>query len=637
MIVVNFQKKQYNIEEGTTIKSFLQGIDQLKPSIVVAKINNRLVDLSYKIKEDHAEIVALSISDAEALSVLRHSASHLMAQAVKELFPDAKLAIGPSIEDGFYYDFSVSTTFTPQDLEKIEQRMMELAKEDIPIERIEISKAEAEKLFRERNEDYKLEILKDIPDNMVSIYRQGNFIDLCTGPHLPSTGYLKAFKLLSTAGAYWRGNEHNEMLKRIYGTAFPDKASLKAYIDRIEEAKKRDHRKIGKELDLFSIDDEIGAGLVLWHPKGAIIRNIIENYWKELHVASGYQFVYTPHIAKLSLWETSGHLGFYRENMFPSMELENVDYQLKPMNCPFHIRIYKSATRSYRDLPLRWAELGTVYRFERSGVMHGLMRVRGFTQDDAHVFATQDHLKDEVIKILDLAIQYLKTFGFEQFNVYLSTRPEKYVGSLENWERAESALKGALESRAITYLVDPGEGVFYGPKIDIKIKDILGREWQCSTIQVDFNLPERFDVTYIGEDNQKHRVVMVHRAIMGSLERFIGVLIEHYGGAFPFWLSPIQARVITINSRNVDYAEEVLIALRNKSIRVEPDYREETLSYKIREATLHKIPYVVVVGDKEQQTKTVNVRQYKENKQSTFSVDELVELLYKKNIERINT
>ncbi|MGB9735589.1 MAG: threonine--tRNA ligase [bacterium] len=637
MIVVNFQKKQYNIEEGTTIKSFLQGIDQLKPSIVVAKINNRLVDLSYKIKEDHAEIVALSISDAEALSVLRHSASHLMAQAVKELFPDAKLAIGPSIEDGFYYDFSVSTTFTPQDLEKIEQRMMELAKEDIPIERIEISKAEAEKLFRERNEDYKLEILKDIPDNMVSIYRQGNFIDLCTGPHLPSTGYLKAFKLLSTAGAYWRGNEHNEMLKRIYGTAFPDKASLKAYIDRIEEAKKRDHRKIGKELDLFSIDDEIGAGLVLWHPKGAIIRNIIENYWKELHVASGYQFVYTPHIAKLSLWETSGHLGFYRENMFPSMELENVDYQLKPMNCPFHIRIYKSATRSYRDLPLRWAELGTVYRFERSGVMHGLMRVRGFTQDDAHVFATQDHLKDEVIKILDLAIQYLKTFGFEQFNVYLSTRPEKYVGSLENWERAESALKGALESRAITYLVDPGEGVFYGPKIDIKIKDILGREWQCSTIQVDFNLPERFDVTYIGEDNQKHRVVMVHRAIMGSLERFIGVLIEHYGGAFPFWLSPIQARVITINSRNVDYAEEVLIALRNKSIRVEPDYREETLSYKIREATLHKIPYVIVVGDKEQQTKTVNVRQYKENKQSTFSVDELVELLYKKNIERINT
>ncbi|MGC8900960.1 MAG: threonine--tRNA ligase [bacterium] len=637
MIVVNFQKKQYNIEEGTTIKSFLQGIDQLKPSIVVAKINNRLVDLSYKIKEDHAEIVALSISDPEALSVLRHSASHLMAQAVKELFPDAKLAIGPSIEDGFYYDFSVSTTFTPQDLEKIEQRMMELAKEDIPIERIEISKAEAEKLFRERNEDYKLEILKDIPDNMVSIYRQGNFIDLCTGPHLPSTGYLKAFKLLSTAGAYWRGNEHNEMLKRIYGTAFPDKASLKAYIDRIEEAKKRDHRKIGKELDLFSIDDEIGAGLVLWHPKGAIIRNIIENYWKELHVASGYQFVYTPHIAKLSLWETSGHLGFYRENMFPSMELENVDYQLKPMNCPFHIRIYKSATRSYRDLPLRWAELGTVYRFERSGVMHGLMRVRGFTQDDAHVFATQDHLKDEVIKILDLAIQYLKTFGFEQFNVYLSTRPEKYVGSLENWERAESALKGALESRAITYLVDPGEGVFYGPKIDIKIKDILGREWQCSTIQVDFNLPERFDVTYIGEDNQKHRVVMVHRAIMGSLERFIGVLIEHYGGAFPFWLSPIQARVITINSRNVDYAEEVLIALRNKSIRVEPDYREETLSYKIREATLHKIPYVIVVGDKEQQTKTVNVRQYKENKQSTFSVDELVELLYKKNIERINT
>jgi threonyl-tRNA synthetase len=636
MLLINFQNQQYKIEEGTSIKGFLEGIKKFDPSIVVAKLNGRYVDLSHKIHENNAELEALSITDPQVLGILRHSASHLMAQAVKELFPDARLAIGPSIEDGFYYDFSVKDTFTPQDLEKIEQHMKELAKKDIPIERLEVTKEQAEKIFKERHEDYKIELLQGL-DGVISIYRQGDFIDLCTGPHLPSTGYIKAFKLLSIAGAYWRGDEHNEMLKRIYGTAFPDQESLKAYLERLEEAKKRDHRKLGRELDLFSIEEEIGPGLVLWHPKGALLRNIIENYWKELHNASGYQFVYTPHVAKLSLWETSGHLGFYRENMFPSMELENVDYQLKPMNCPFHIAIYKSATKSYKDLPLRWAELGTVYRFERSGVMHGLMRVRGFTQDDAHIFATPEQLKDEIANILDLAIQYLKTFGFEQFNVYLSTRPEKYVGTLENWEKAESSLKAALESRAIPYSIDPGEGVFYGPKIDIKIKDVLGREWQCSTIQIDFNLPERFDVTYIGADNQKHRVVMVHRAIMGSLERFIGVLIEHYGGAFPFWLSPVQVKLIAINSRNVDYANEIMLNLKKKLIRVESDYREETLSYKIREATVQKVPYIVVVGDKEQQTKTVNVRQYKEKKQVSLSVDELIELLYKKNIERINS
>jgi threonyl-tRNA synthetase len=636
MLTINFENKQYDIKEETTVKAFLDSIKKLTPDLVIAKINDRYVDLSYKIKEDKAELKFISIKDTDALNVLRHSASHLMAQAVKELFPDAKLTIGPSIEDGFYYDFSIANPFTPQDIAKIEQRMKELAKKNIPIERMELTKDEAEKLFRDIHEDYKIEILKDI-NGTISVYKQGDFIDLCSGPHVPSTGYIKAVKLLSTAGAYWRGDEHNEMLKRIYGTAFPDKESLKAYLDRIEEAKKRDHRKLGKELDLFSIEDEIGAGLVLWHPKGAVLRNIIENYWKDLHTASGYQFVYTPHIAKLSLWNTSGHLGFYRENMFPSMELESVDYQLKPMNCPFHIAIYKTNTRSYKDLPLRWAELGTVYRFERSGVMHGLMRVRGFTQDDAHIFVTPEKLEDEVVKILELAIRYLKTFGFEQFNIYLSTRPEKYVGSLDNWAKAESALKGALESRSMAYSIDPGEGVFYGPKIDIKIKDVLGREWQCSTIQIDFNLPERFDVSYIGDDNQKHRTIMVHRAIMGSLERFIGVLIEHYGGAFPFWLSPVQAKVIAINTRNVDYANEIVLALKKKQIRVEDDYRDETLSYKIREATLQKIPYLLIVGDKEQQTKTVTLRQYKEVKQLAFSVDELMELLYKKNIERTNT
>lgn len=636
MISIFFGNKQYSIKEGTSIKAFLEDIKKLSPSIAAVKINDMYVDLQHVIKENEAVITPVMINDPQALKILRHSASHLMAHAVKELFPNVKLGIGPAIEDGFYYDFSVANPFTYQDIEKIERLMKEISEKDIPIERIELSRDEAEKLFAERHEDYKLELLKNI-NGTISVYRQDGFVDLCAGPHVPSTGYIKSFKLLSTAGAYWRGKEHNEMLKRIYGTAFPDNKSLKAYLNKVEEAKKRDHRKLGRELGLFSLEDEIGAGLVLWHPKGAVLRQIIENYWRDLHAASGYQFVYTPHIAKLSLWDTSGHLGFYRQNMFPPMELENVNYQLKPMNCPFHIAIYKTETKSYRDLPLRWAELGTVYRFERSGVMHGLMRVRGFTQDDAHIFLTPEHLKDEIVKILDLALRYLKAFGFEQFNIYLSTRPEKYVGSPENWQRAESALRSALESEKLSYSVDPGEGVFYGPKIDIKIKDILGREWQCTTIQIDFNLPERFDVAYIGRDNQKHRTVMIHRAIMGSLERFIGVLIEHYGGAFPFWLSPVQVKVITINTRNVAYAEQIVLKLKNVNIRVQADYRDETLSYKIREATMQKTPYLLITGDKEEQTKTVNIREFGNKKQTVFLIDELMDLLNKKNIERINT
>ncbi len=635
MININFENKQYAIKEGTTVKGFLEEINRFSRSVIFAKLNGKAVDLSSVIRDNGSGLNIFDIHSPESLEVLRHSASHLMAHAVKELFPDAVLAIGPAIEDGFYYDFSISGPLDQGMLEKIEQRMKELSKKDIPLQRMELSKAEAQEMFQQRHENYKIELLKGITGD-ISAYRQGDFVDLCYGPHVPSTGYIRAFKLLSVAGAYWRGDEHNEMLKRIYGTAFPDKELLKAHLDRIEEAKKRDHRKLGKELGLFSIEDEIGAGLVLWHPKGAVLRSIIENYWKELHGASGYQFVYTPHIAKLSLWNTSGHLGFYRENMFPSMELEHVDYQLKPMNCPFHIAIYKTETKSYKDLPVRWAELGTVYRFERSGVMHGLMRVRGFTQDDAHIFVTPEQLRGEVINILNLALQYLRTFGFEQFNIYLSTRPEKYVGSLENWAEAESSLKGALEAQGLPYSIDPGEGVFYGPKIDIKIKDVLGREWQCSTIQIDFNLPERFDVSYIGDDNQKHRAIMVHRAIMGSLERFIGVLIEHYGGAFPFWFAPVQVKVITINTRNVDYAKEIVLKLKNMVIRVEEDYREETLSYKIREATVQKIPYLIIVGDREQQTNTVNVRKFKETKQESRSLDELLDMLYKFNRERIN-
>ncbi len=635
MINIIFENKNYSIEQGITIKDFLKSIDKLSDKIVIAKLNDDYVDISHQLSEDNGVLKPVTIDESEGIKALRHSASHLMAQAIKQLFPGAVLAIGPAIEDGFYYDVSIPTPFTTQELEKIEERMKKLAEQDIPIERIELTKPEAQKLFSEKKEHYKLELLKEI-DGKPSVYKQGDFVDLCKGPHVPSTGYIKTFKLLSTAGAYWKGDEHNEMLKRIYGIAFPDKSSLKTYLNNIEEAKKRDHRRLGKELDLFSIEDEIGAGLVLWHPKGAILRQIIENYWKELHLASGYGFVYTPHIAKLSLWETSGHLGFYRENMFPSMELENVDYQLKPMNCPFHISIYKTAMRSYRDLPIRWAELGTVYRFERTGVMHGLMRVRGFTQDDAHIFVTQEQLQDEILKILNLAIEYLKRFGFDRFNIYLSTMPAKHVGTLENWDKAESALKGALGEKGLTYNVDPGEGVFYGPKIDIKIKDVLGREWQCSTIQIDFNLPERFDVDYTGDDNKKHRVVMIHRAIMGSLERFIGVLIEHYGGDFPFWLAPVQVKVIAINTRNVDYSKRIVLKLKNMGIRVEEDYREETLSHKIREATVEKVPYVFVIGDREEQTNTVNIRKKKDAGQITMKVEEISEMLHTKNIEREN-
>ncbi len=636
MIHISFENKQYSFSEGTTVKGFLESINRSSQSVVFAKLNDRAVDLSHEIREDGAVLVVFAINAPESLAVLRHSTSHLMAQAVKELFPDARLAIGPAIEDGFYYDFSVPEPFTPESLGRIEQRMRELSKKDIPIRREELSRAQAQELFGQRHEDYKVELLKDI-DGTISVYRQGDFVDLCSGPHVPSTGYIRTFKLLSTAGAYWRGDEHNEMLRRIYGTAFPDKESLKVHLQRIEEAKKRDHRKIGRELGLFSIEDEIGAGLVLWHPRGAVLRSVIEGYWKDLHAASGYQFVYTPHIAKLSLWETSGHLGFYRENMFPSMELEHVDYQLKPMNCPFHIAIYKAGTKSYRDLPLRYAELGTVYRFERSGVMHGLMRVRGFTQDDAHVFVTSEQLEGEIVDILGLALRYLRTFGFEQFNVYLSTRPEKYVGSLENWAKAESSLKGALVKQGLSYSIDPGEGVFYGPKIDIKIKDVLGREWQCTTIQIDFNEPERFDVSYIGEDNQKHRAIMVHRAIMGSLERFVGVLIEHYGGALPFWCSPVQAKIITINTRNVAYAKEIMLKLKNSGIRAEEDFREETLSYKIREATMLKVPYLMIVGDREQESGTVNVRRPKEAAQKSYGIEELLNMLYTFNTERTST
>jgi threonyl-tRNA synthetase len=531
-----------------------------------------------------------------------------MAHAVKELFPDAKLAIGPATEDGFYYDFDISRPLTPEDLEKIEAKMAEIIKENRPFSRKILSKKEAIELFGKKGEEYKVELLNEISDEEVSVYEEGGFVDLCRGPHVPSTGVVRAFKLLSIAGAYWRGNEKNKMLQRIYGTSFENAKALKEYLAFLEEVKKRDHRRLGKELDLFSISDEIGPGLILWHPNGAVIRRGIEDFWREEHARAGYQILFTPHIARLNLWQRSGHWDFYRENMYSPMEIEGMEYELKPMNCPFHLHIYKSSLRSYRDLPIRYAELGTVYRYERSGVLHGLLRVRGFTQDDAHIFCREDQIEDEILKVLDFTLFILKTFGFDAYDVYLSTRPEKYVGTLEHWERSTDALKRALELKELSYSIDPGEGVFYGPKIDIKVKDSLGRAWQCSTIQVDFNNPQQFDVTYRGSDGKEHKPIMIHRALMGSLERFFGILIEHYAGAFPVWLAPVQASVLTIAERHGEYATAVAERLKAEGIRVGLNLDNEKIGHKIRGATIRKVPYLVIIGDKEISGGTLSLR-----------------------------
>ena len=559
-------------------------------------------------KEKKKEDASLDYTTKEGIETYRHSASHIMAEAVKELFPEAKLAIGPAIEDGFYYDFDVEKPFTPADMEKIEKRMQEIIKRNAPFVREEISKKDAIKLFESKGELYKIELINELNDETISIYRQGGFVDLCRGSHVPSTGKIKAFKLLSTAGAYWRGSEKNKMLQRIYGSAFLTKEELDNYLKKLEEIKRRDHRRLGKELDLFSINDEAGGGLILWHPKGAVIRKTIEDFWRNEHYKNGYELVYSPHMARLDIWRTSGHWDFYRENMYSPMTVEDIEYEIKPMNCPFHIMIYKSHKRSYRELPMRLAELGTVYRYERSGVLHGLMRVRGFTQDDAHIFCRPDQLEDEILKTLDFTLYILKTFGFSEYDIYLSTRPERHVGSPENWEKATNALRLALENKGLKYEIDPGEGVFYGPKIDLKIKDVLGRAWQCTTIQVDFNLPERFDVTYTAEDNKPHQAIMIHRALMGSLERFFGVLIEHYAGAFPVWLSPVQAVIMTITDSQIEYAKGIVELLKKEGIRTEPDFRGEKIGFKIREAQLMKTPYMLIIGDKEVKAGAVAVR-----------------------------
>ena len=543
------------------------------------------------------------------LETIRHSCAHLMAQAVQELFPGTQVTIGPVIEDGFFYDFSRKEAFVPEDLEKIEKRMKELAAADYPIVRSEISREEAIKKFSETGETFKVEIIESIdPNEPITVYSQGDWGDLCGGPHVQSTNKIKAFKLLHTSSAYWRGDERNPVLQRIYGTAWNTEKELRLYLKRLEEAKKRDHRRLGKELDLFSVSDDIGPGLILWHPKGARIRHLMEEFWKKEHFKHGYEMVISPHAAKIDLWKTSGHTEFYKDNMFSNMDIEGREYVMKPMNCPFHIQIYKTKLRSYRDLPVRFGELGTVYRYERSGVLHGLLRVRGFTQDDAHLFCRPSQIEQEITNVLDLIIFILQSFGFHEYKIYLSTRPEKYVGSDEGWESATKALETALNNKNLDFEVDPGEGVFYGPKIDIKIKDSLNRYWQVSTVQVDFNLPEKFDISYIEEDGQRCKPIMLHRALMGSLERFFGCLIEHYAGAFPLWLAPVQVILLPITDKHAEYTEKIAQQLEDSGIRVEKDLRNEKIGFKIREAQLQKIPYMVVLGDKEVESSTLGVR-----------------------------
>ncbi len=537
---------------------------------------------------------------------MRHTAAHILAEAVLSLFPEAKLGIGPPTEDGFFYDFLLPRSLTPDDLPKIEAKMREIIAQDKPLERMEIPKEEARRIFADQ--PLKLEILEEIPEETVTVYRQGEFVDLCQGPHMPSTGWVKAFKLLSVSGAYWRGDERRPMLQRIYGTAFRTEEELQAYLKFLEEAAERDHRKLGRELDLFSFHEEAGPGLVFWHPKGALLRSIIEDFWKREHLKRGYELVYTPHIAKAQLWKLSGHWEFYRENMYPPMDAGGQEYLVKPMNCPGHILIYKTRLRSYRELPLRWAELGTVYRWERSGVLHGLTRVRGFTQDDAHIFCRPDQLEEELLGVLDFALYMLRAFGFEDYKIVLSTRPEVFAGSPESWERATSALERALREREISYEVEPGEGVFYGPKIDILLKDALGREWQSSTIQVDFVLPERFDVSFVGSDGREQRAVMIHRALLGSMERFIGCLLEHYRGALPVWLSPVQVAVIPVAERHLEAANRIARRLAEEEIRVWVDGRDETVRFKIRYSQLQKIPYMIVLGDEEIRRGDLSVR-----------------------------
>ncbi|MCK4358573.1 MAG: threonine--tRNA ligase [Candidatus Cloacimonetes bacterium] len=601
--------------------------EELDKEIVSAKLDDKEVDLNHKIMYD-SSLIFYKFKDEEGKKVYWHSTSHIMAQAVKRLYPDVKVAIGPAIENGFYYDFDKKTPFTDNDLLKIEDEMQKIIDENFYFERREIPHSEAIEIFKSLGEDYKIELINKLPpDETISIYVLGDFVDLCRGPHLLSTNKVKAFKLLKFSGAYWRGDEKNKMLQRIYGISFPSKKELRAHLQKLKEAEKRDHRKLGKELDLFGFYEEVGAGLVHWHPKGGIIRDIIENFWKKEHYKAGYEIVFTPHIGRANLWKTSGHLDFYYDSMYAPMKIDEQDYFIRPMNCPFHIMIYKSQLRSYRELPIKYAELGTVYRYERSGVLHGLMRVRGFTQDDAHIICTPEQLEDEVVKLLDFSIFFLKSFGFDRYDIFLSTKPDKCVGEDEDWEKATDSLKKALDISKLPYKIDPGEGVFYGPKIDIKIKDALDRSWQCTTIQFDFNLPKSFNMIYIGKDNEAHRPFMIHRALLGSLERFFGVLIEHYAGNFPLWLAPVQVKIIPISENHFEYGKKILDKLRNENIRTELNIQNEKIGYKIREAEKEKIPYMIIVGDKEVGNQNISVRKHKKGDLGAFQLNEFMDRL----------
>jgi len=605
------------IPKGMKIEELAKQWDK---EAVAAQVNGMLFDLSRTLEKE-TTISLISIHSRKGLEILRHSAAHVMAQAVKELFPGVKLTFGPSTENGFYYDFDYDRTFTPQDLEMIEKRMSDIIAEDEPFIRREVSKEEAAKTFQEMGETYKVEHLEELPDH-VSLYRQGSFLDLCEGPHIPSTGKIKAFKLLNVSGTYWRGDARNRVLQRVYGTAFPDEKALEEFLHMLEEARKRDHRKLGKELDLFSLSEEAGPGLVIYHPKGAMLRTILEDFEKKEHLKRGYQIVIGPHLLRLELWKQSGHFENYRDKMYFT-KVEDVEYGIKPMNCLAHMLIFKSQIRSYRDLPIRYFELGTVYRHEKSGELHGLLRVRGFTQDDAHILCRPDQLNDEICAIIEFVDDVMKIFGFE-YEMELSTRPEKAIGADEEWERATAALMNALKTKNLPYDVNEGEGAFYGPKIDVKLKDALNRRWQCATIQVDFFMPERFDLTYVGSDGEKHRPVMLHRVILGAMERFIGVLIEHYAGAFPVWLAPTQAILLTVTDRQIPYAEGVYRRLIQAGVRAEKDFRNEKLGFKIREAQVQKIPYMLVIGDREVKEETLSPRKRSGETLKAMKVEDFV-------------
>jgi threonyl-tRNA synthetase len=609
------------LELARSISSRLAG------EAVAARVNGTLRDLSASIDED-APVEILTFDSPEGRKVFWHSSAHIMAQAVLDLFPDAKLAIGPAIDEGFYYDFDVEKPFSPEDLERIEKRMAEIIKEKAAFQRVEIDRKAAMQKFKGEGEVYKVELLEnDILDDRVTVYRHMDFEDLCRGPHLPNTGMVKAFKLISSSGAYWRGDEKKKMLQRIYGVAFPKKSMLDDFLHRIEEAKKRDHRTLGKQLELFHISNEVGAGLVLWMPKGALVRNEIENFWREEHLKNGYSLVFSPHIANLDLWKRSGHTDFYSANMYRPIEVDQTEFQIKPMNCPFHIMMYKSRRWSYRDLPIRWAELGTVYRYEMPGVLHGLMRVRGLTQDDAHHFVSPEGMEEELIWLIRFCFHILDAFHFKEYDIYLSTRPDKFIGNTDDWVKAENGLKRALEFLSLKFSIDPGAGAFYGPKIDIVIKDALGRGWQCSTIQFDFSLPERFDLVYAERDGQLKRPYMIHRALLGSIERFFGTLIEHYAGCFPLWLAPIQVRVLPITDDFNEYGRQVVEILKKNGIRAEIDSRSEKIGHKIRESELQKIPYMFIIGARERENKEVSVRLHGKGDIGSHELESLIEVL----------